>query len=160
MSLPTTHYSLALSTLEVALAGQEAGPLVYYRALCCNFLFGKRCFLHHLQHCHIEFRRIFEEFQVHVDISTNRISSDRFLWIGCFKCNRQFSLANDHNSNLKNWKGLLGWPKLVMKLKDLLRQRKVVSAVAKTGIWSLGLQHKLALLSVETRCIKPAWATV
>ena len=157
-TLAMTASSSALSTLEVILTGQEAGPLVYYCALCCNFLIGRRCFLHHLQHCHIEFRRIFEEFQVHVDISTNRISSDRYLWIGCFKCNRQFSLANDHKSNLKNWKVLLGWPRLVMKLKHLLRQRKVVSSVAKTGIWSLDLRHKLALLSLETRSIRPAWA--
>ena len=154
-----TDSSAALSTLEVILSGQETGPLVFHCALCCNFLIGRRCFLHHLQHCHIEFRRIFEEFQVHVDMSTNRISSDRYLWIGCFKCNRQFSLANDQKSNLKNWKGLLGWPRLVMKLKGLLRQTKVVSSVAKTGIWSLDLKHQLAPLSVETRCTKPAGAT-
>jgi hypothetical protein len=68
-------------------------------------------------------------------------------------------LANDQKSNLKNWKGLLGWPRLVMKLKGLLRQTKVVSSVAKTGIWSLDLKHQLALLSVETRSTKPAGAT-
>jgi hypothetical protein len=151
--------SAALTTLETILIGQDAGPLVYYCALCCNFLFGRRCFLHHLQHCHIESRRIFEEFQVHVDVCTNRISSDRYLWISCFKCNRQFSLANDHKSKLKNWKGLLGWSRLVMKFKSLLRQTKVVNSVAKTGIWCLDLKHQLALLSVETRGTKPAEAT-
>ena len=153
-----TDSSAALSTLEIVLTGQEAGPLVYYCALCCNFLIGKICFMHHMQHCHIEFRSFFDQYQAHVDRSTNRISSDRYLWIGCFKCNRQFSLANDHKSNLKKWKGLLGWPRLVVKLKHLLRQKTVISSVAKAGILSLDLRHKLALLSLETRSIRPVWA--
>jgi hypothetical protein len=67
-------------------------------------------------------------------------------------------LANDHKSNLKKWKGLLGWPRLVVKLKHLLRQRTVISSVARAGILSLDLRHKLALLSLETRSIRPAWA--
>ena len=143
---------------QAALTGQETGALVYYCALCCNFLIGRRCFMHHVQNCHIELRSFFDDFYEHVEALTNRISTGRYLWIGCFKCSRQCSLANDHRSKLKNWKGLLGWPRLVMKLKHLLRQRKVVSSVAKTGIWNLDLRHKLALLSLETRSIRPAWA--
>ena len=114
--------------------------------------------MHHVQNCHIELRSFFDEFYERVEALTNRISTDRYLWIGCFKCNRQYSLANDHRSNLKNWKGLLGWPILVMKLKHLYRQRKIVNSVSKTGIWNLDLTHKLALLSLETRNIRQVWA--
>ena len=150
MYLSTAAHRSPISTLEVALTGQEAGPLVYYCALCSNFLIGKICFLHHLQHCHIELRSFFDQYQVHVDRSTNRISSERYLWIGCFKCNRQFQMANDHKSKLKNWKGLIAWPRLVVMLMHLLRQQKVVSSVAKTGIWNFELKYKPALFSVGT----------
>ena len=153
-----TESKAALSTLEFVLTGQEAGPLVYYCSLCCNFLIGKMCFLHHVQHCHTESRSLLNPHQTHVDRSFYKISYDKYLWIGCFKCNRQLSLANDHKSNLKKWKGLLGWPRLVVKLKHLLRQRTVISSVARAGILSLDLRHKLALLSLETRSIRPAWA--
>jgi hypothetical protein len=57
-------------------------------------------------------------------------------------------MANDYTSKLKNWKGLIGWPRLAVMLLHLLRQRKVVSSVAKTGIWNLDLKYKLALFSV------------
>ena len=125
MSFSTApHRSPPISTLEVALTGQEAGLLVYHCALCNNFLIGRLCFMHHLQHCHIELRNFFDQYQVHVDRSTNRISSEQYLWIGCFKCNRQLQMAKDHKSKLKNWKGLIGWPRLAVMLLHLLRQRK------------------------------------
>ena len=150
MSFSNNTHSSTISTLEVALTGQETGPLVFFCSLCNNFLIGKLCFRHHLQHCQIELSSFLDLNQEHVDRSTNMISSEQYQWIGCFKCNRQLQMANDHKSKLKNWKGLIGWPRLAVMLLHLLRQRKVVSSVAKTGIWNLDLKYKLALFSVGT----------